>query len=319
MRLSRLTAASAIALATIAISLPSLAAPSAKEKAEARTLAADAKKAMKDKRWSDAVTALKKADKLDPSPALELDLAQALASSGKLLEAVKVLGPLAEGSDNSQQAKKTREAAKKALAEVKARVPSVKVAINGPPAGKASVLVDGLEARGADAIEVDPGSHTIGATAEGFEPAEKEMNFNEGVRAEVELTLKAKAPPPVAEKKTGSRVPGAVLTAIGGAGLVVGGVFGGLAFKATSDAKAQCNGNQCPQSAADDISRSKLYGNVSTAAFIAGGAIAATGIVLLIVAPGGGSSSDEKPKEQSARVAPWMGPGGAGVVVSGAF
>src|SRR6185369_11951728 len=101
-------------------------------------------------------------------------------------------------------------------------------------------------------LSVNPGAHSVGATAEGFESAERDVNCGEGVRAEIDLTLRAKPVAPVVEKKPPNRVPGAVVTAIGGAGLVVGGVFGGLAFSATSSAKSQCHNNLCPPSASND-------------------------------------------------------------------
>ena len=87
-------------------------------------------------------------------------------------------------------------------------------------------------------------------------------------------------------------------------------MLGALAFHATSAAKAQCSGDVCPPSAAGEVSRSKLYGDASTAAFIAGGALAVTGIVLIIAAPGGGLRKDEV---ESARVTPWIGAGQAGI------
>jgi len=122
-------------------------------------------------------------------------------------------------------------------------------------------------------------------------------------------------------KKSGSRAPGAVVTTIGGVGLAVGGIFGALAFSATSSAKSQCTGNTCPPSAADDISRSKTFGNVSTGLFIGGGAVAVTGIILLIAAPGGGGgkSDDARPSAGLTGVAPWAAAGSAGVGATGRF
>jgi hypothetical protein len=307
--------------ALLSISSVALAAPSPKDRADARALVAAGKKAMKDKRWAQAVIALKKAEKLDPSPGLALDVAQAQIGAGKLTEASKTLALVAEGTDAAPAAKKAREAAKKALADLKARIPTAKVTVAGPSSAKVTLLVDGVEVDGADEISVNPGDHTVGAAADGFVAAEKDVHFTEGGREEVTLRLKKIAPAGAVAavegdgegKKTGSRTPGAVVTTLGGVGLLVGGIFGGLAFTATASAKAQCTGNVCPQVATDDIARSKTYGNVSTAAFIAGGAVALTGIVLIVAAPGGKSDDASR----SARVSPWIGPGGAGV--SGSF
>jgi hypothetical protein len=158
--------------------------------------------------------------------------------------------------------------------------------------------------------------------AQGFAPAEKDLHFDEGARKQVALELTRTSPAPEAaasdKKTTGSRTPGIVVTTLGGAGLLVGGIFGGLAFSATNSAKSQCSSDLCPVSSSAEISRSKTYGNVSTAAFIGGGALAVTGIVLLVVAPGGGA----KPSDEagpSARLSPWIGPSGAGLGATGSF
>lgn len=294
----------AVALLSLT-SAAALGAPSPKEKAEARQLVTDGKKAMKDKRFADAIGALKRANELDPSAATELELAQAEIAGGKLLDASRVLGALAQGSEAAPAAKKAREAAAKQLAELKARIPTVKVTVKGPT-GKASVTVDGLEVDAANDVAVDPGDHTVAATADGYLPADKQLKLAEGERGSVELTL---APQVVAvkEEATGSRLPGIIVTSVGGASLIVAGVFGGLAFPATKDAKATCTSTGCDQAKVD---KAKLFGNVSTGMFIAGGAVAVAGVVLLIVAPGGGKK-DDAPK--SGRVVPWVGADQVGV------
>lgn len=308
-----LSAPALVAALAFLTPVSALAGPSPKEKAEARALVNDAKKAMKDKRWADAVSALKKADQLDPGAAVEVDLAEAQIAAGKLVDASKTLTDVIAGSDPSPAAKKARESAAKRLTEIKARIPTLKVTVKGPT-GKVSVIVDGKDVDPSAEIPVDAGDHTIGASADGFNPAEKEAKLAEGAHETIELTLApvATAPPP-ADNSIGPRVPGIVLSSVGGAALIAGGVFGGLAFSATSKAKSQCNGNQCPPSAADDINRSKLFGNVSTGLLIGGGAVAVTGIVLAIVAPGS-KKSDEAPK--SARITPWVGADQVGVTGS---
>ncbi len=305
-------------LASISTLSPAaLAAPSGKDRADARALVTDGRKAMKDKRWADAVVALKKAERLDPTPALSVELAQAQVAAGKLTEAQRTLLSVAPAAGGADLVKK---AAKKALDDLKARVPTVKVIVAGPPAAQVSTLVDGIEVDG-DEIPLNPGDHTISVEAKGYAPAEKDVHLAEGARQEVRLQLVARAAVAAegqGQAPKGSRVPGVIVTSIGAAGVLVGGVFGGLAFKATSTAKAQCQGDVCPASAGPDVSRSKTYGNVATGMLIAGGAVAVTGIVLIIAAPGGGKA-DDAPKAASARVSPWFGPGGAGIGATGSF
>ncbi len=315
--------------ALLAISSPALAAPSAKDRADARALVADARRAIKDKRWPQAVLALKKAAKLDPSPALAMELAGAQIGGGKLIAAGKTLAPLAASTEGAPAARKAREAAKKLLAELQPRIPTVKVRVTGAPAARVTTLVDAVEVEGegggAREISLDPGDHTVGATADGFVAVEKEVHVGEGEHEQITLRLARIAPAGATAaggggdtRKTGSRVPGAVVTSLGGAGLIVGGVFGALAFSATSSAKAYCTGNVCSSLAGDDLARSKTYGNVSTAAFIGGGALALTGIVLLVAAPGGKPDGTSDDGSRSARVSPWIAPGAAGGMSFGA-
>ena len=313
-----LAALAALAALTALAPAAALAAPSPKEKADARAFLSEARKATKEKRWSDAVGAFQTADGLDPSPALEFELAQTEIAAGKLSEAAKLLAKINAGTEGALPARKAREAAKKALDELRPRIPGVRVIVLGPT-GKVSVIVDGADAD-ADAsaeISVNPGNHIVGASADGWNPAEKELKLAEGAHEKVELTLtstRAAAPP---QETSGSRLPGIVVTSVGGAALVLGGVFGGLAFSATSSAKALCNGNVCPPAAAGDISSSRTFGNVSTGMFIAGGVIAAAGVVLIIVAPGGGKKDEARKAARGVRVVPWLGAGEAGL--TGAF
>jgi hypothetical protein len=316
MSLARFSSISAAALAIVLLPAAAHAAPSAKDKAAARALVATAKKASKAHRYDDAVTALKKADKLDPSPATELDLGQALIASGKLVEARRVLRPVAEGP----AAARTTKSAKKALADLEPRIPTVRLEVVGPAKSTAGGTLDGMDLDVAREVPANPGDHTVGATADGYIGAERGVVLAEGAHEVVKLRLAAvprepDPPPPPPAKKSGSRVPGVVTLSIGGAGLVAGGVLGALAFQATSAAKAQCAGDVCPPGAANDVARSKLYGNASTGLFIAGGAVAAAGIVLIVVAPGG--SSGEKDEAKAVHVTPWIGAGQAGV--SGTF
>jgi hypothetical protein len=118
----------------------------------------------------------------------------------------------------------------------------------------------------------------------------------------------APAPAPPASNGSALRTVGIVTAAVGAAGLVVGGVFGGLALATKG---AHCNGGVC-----DPGSTSTAYtqGNVSTAGFVAGGVLAAAGLTMFFMAPAS--------RPESARgiaLAPVLGPGGGGVQLGGAW
>ena len=99
--------------------------------------------------------------------------------------------------------------------------------------------------------------------------------------------------------------------AVGAVGLGVGAVFGALAISETSTVKSSCVNGTCPARVGDDLATAQRNGDVSTAAFIVGGAFAATGVVLLIALPG------KKADATTGAVTPWIGPRALGV--SGSF
>lgn len=301
-----------VALLVSIVPAAALAAPSPKEKAEAKTLVDNAKKALKEKRFSDAMAALKQASTLDPGPAIELELGQAEMASGKLLDASKRLTAVATADgDGSPASKAARDGAKKALAELTLRVPSVKVAAKGPT-GKVSVTIDGAEVSAGSDESVDPGEHTIAVNAEGFARAERKVTIAEGAHETVEIALEP-AGGKSSESSIMPRLPGIIVTGVGGVTMLIGGVLGGLAIGATSDAKAGCVNNVCPNTAArrDLVSKAKTLGNASTGMLIAGGVVAAGGVVLIVLTPFS-KKKEEAPKGASIR--PWIGADQIGVM-----
>lgn len=312
MRTPRFSALTALlALSLVSLSGSALADPTQKEWAEWKKLVETAKKAMRDGRPADAVTSLQRADSIHKSPSLDVDLAGALAAAGKLVEARAIYTRVAESKAPGILWKRARDASKKALGDLTPRIPSLQITVGGAPG--AAVTVDGQNVATGSDLPLDPGDHTISASADGYRTVEKTVSLTPGKREVVNLDLVPSAPAPGAEagaKAHGSRVPGIVLVSFGGAALAVGGVFGGLAFSAVSSAKGVCKGDVCPASASDDIDRSKTFGNVSTGLFIGGGVVAAVGVVLTIVAPGGKKGDEGK---ETAGVVPLVGPGMVGL------
>ncbi len=296
------------------------AAPTAKEKAEARALVTEAKAAMKQQLFDDAARALRRADELDPAPQTKLDLGRALVGAGKLVEASAVLHQLEGAPAKSPGAKKVQAAAKKLLGEVEARIPWIQVSVSGPREGEATTTIDGEEVDAAGEVPINPGEHTVVAEADGWKRAEKKVKVEEGEHEVVKLKMEreaAAAPPPPKEEKGGSKVPAAIAFGVGAAGLAVGGVFGVLAFNKTSAAKESCEDNICPNrpEVVDNRDKAVSYGNISNVGFIVGGVGVATGIVLLITSSGSGEPDPAESK--SAWVRPWIGAGEGGVF--GAF
>jgi hypothetical protein len=111
---------------------------------------------------------------------------------------------------------------------------------------------------------------------------------------------------PTPEPAGSSRLPAIVAFSVGGAGVAVGGIFGGLALAKQSDLDAGCKNRQCPPSSSGDISSLKSTSLVSTIGFAVGGVGIATGVVLLMVR---GSSSKD-----AASISPYLGAGQAGLL-----
>ncbi len=105
---------------------------------------------------------------------------------------------------------------------------------------------------------------------------------------------------------------GWITTGVGVGTVVAAGVIGGLALKKNADLAEECDG-YCPDRK-DDVNDNEKMGNMSTAMFIGGGVVAATGIVLLIL-----GTRKERQTSGVATVVPAITPDGLGAVVDWRF
>ncbi len=192
------------------------------------------------------------------------------------------------------------------------------------------------------ALPVDPGERTFEATAPGKKKWHATFTLKEGQKLEVvvpplaaDATASAAAgagagatvrPPPGdtsgKEHGGGARTAGFVLAGVGAAGLVVGGVTGLMAMNKNSRSKELCptEGACANRDGIDANDSAKTFGTISTISFIAGGALAATGVVLILV---GGPSSEPrasgKAPSPGLALSPSFGAGNLGASFSGAF
>jgi hypothetical protein len=114
------------------------------------------------------------------------------------------------------------------------------------------------------------------------------------------------------------RILGLVGAGVGAAGIAVGTVFGLMTISQKNQQVTDCGSpgacNNHAQ-AVSDHSSGMTDGAISTAAFIAGGALLAGGAALFFTADRG----SERPASASMLVAPSVGPGGGGISVRGKF
>jgi len=160
------------------------------------------------------------------------------------------------------------------------------------------------EAQWGTAVPTDAGTHTIVATAPGFETFTKQLEGVEnGATAEVRIDKLVRDPKTAGKPATTPLAPviiqappnvawqrptGIITTGIGGATLVAGLIVGGLAIstKNESNAGGNCNAqNECTPLGRALRDQAIVQGNVSTGLVIAGAALATGGAMLWLLSP----------------------------------
>lgn len=302
--------------------------PSAADRATARTLAQEGQQALDGKKYSTAADKFTRADSLVHAPTLLIGLARAQLGMGKLVEAQESFNRIIREGVTAGSPRSWTKALDDATREVDAitaRLPWVTITVLGPT--NPEVVIDSTPVPSASLgvkRPVNPGSHTVKASAEGFLPAEKTLTFAEGQSLSVNLELE-QAPSdaaPVAAAATTSEAPRAssngrktaafVALGVGGAGLIVGGVAGALAIGKHSRLADECTNGHCdPLTQGSALNSYHTMGTISTVGFIVGGVGVATGVVLLLT----GSKESAQPAT-AATWSPFIGVGNAGVLGS---
>lgn len=176
-------------------------------------------------------------------------------------------------------------------------------------------------------LPVDPGEHRVTTQAPGGEVTELQVILGKGDKKQITLQVKAAqgAPPPAPPKPaqgappapprpaviqpavvsspasqpspaagasrgpSGRRVGAYVVGGVGVAGLVLGGVMGGLTLGKKSVLEKNCgirgDATGCNDQGLSAASDAKTFGLVSTVGFAVGGAGVATAVILLLTAP----------------------------------
>jgi hypothetical protein len=286
----------------------------------ARTLGEEGQKAFDAKSYPRAEQLFRDAEKAFPAPTLTLGLARTLAAQGKLVAAVETYnriirewGPKTDApapfkaaldTARSEVGPVTNRLGNLTLTIEPANAPNLKLTLDDKPFPNAMLGVK---------RQIDPGSHVLKASADGFKTAEKPFPIAEGANADVKVTLEAGTgaavvpppgpagpnppppgpgdtvtpPPSDAPASGGNGMKYAAYGAFGlaGAGLVVGSITGIVAMGKASSLKDVCRDGKCPSSEDSNISSYKTMATVSTVGFIVAGVGAAAGAVLFITAP----------------------------------
>lgn len=288
-----------------------------------------------------AIPKLDAAEKLFHAPTTLDRLGECQISIGQLVAGTESLQRVVRESlaPNAPAAfVNAKKRAQQALTAAQPRIGSVKIHVDGAPADKLAITVDGAAVSSAllDADRpTDPGMHQISVTAPGYRAAAASVTVREGAEATVSLKLEvdpnavAVAPPPAgpgeavavapvgpapatAAPPSGGLSPafGYVALGVGGVGLAAGTVFGILALSTKSTLDSDCTNKVCQASSQSNINALSTQATLSTVGFAVGIVGVAAGVILLVVSHKTESALLE-PK--GPHVSPWLGVGTAGV------
>jgi hypothetical protein len=222
-----------------------------------------------------------------------------------------------------------RTSCRRRLAEIDAAIPAVVFDVKdaaGSAVSGVQISVDGSPITGHAAgapLSLDPGTHQLRFQAAGFRPLERSLDLRQGEHdrreAVVLEAVPTEQPAPVSTGWSSVRIAGVAVAAVGVAGIAVGAVFGVKASSDRSSELAAC-GSVCASvadqnAAASDRSAFFSDGAISTVAFVAGGALVATGAVLFFA----GKPSADARASTGWQLVPTVGRAGAGALVSRAF
>jgi hypothetical protein len=322
-------------------STPARAQASAQDSAVSQSLYDQGRKLAAQSNYAEACPKLEESQRLDPTAVTQFWLADCYEHVGRTASAWSSFLDLA-ASARRNGGPKAEEREKVAKERANAILPKLtQLAISVPDALKVPGLVikrDGEAVHGGQwgsPVPVDPGNHTIEASAPGkqtWTKTEDVQGVGQTVTIQVDplgdapvqvtappATGGAQSPvdlPPNGEPARSSplKTAGLVVGAVGVAALGVGTVLGVLAISKNSSANSGHCGpafggtNNCDPTGISLRSDAVNFGNVSTASFIAGGVLAAGGACLWLFAP-----------STSVEVGPTVGHEGAGLTVRGTF
>jgi hypothetical protein len=245
--------------------------------------------------WARALALFEEAEGLYHSPVLVLYAARSHTHLGHLVAAKKLYRSLADeriapGSPSSWQKAQIDGAAE--LKAIDADIPRLTVEIAGGTSAARATVDDVAVALGTP-IEVDPGPHRVDIV-DGATRRSRKITLRRGESSRASFDLAPPVEPTVDEGIGPWRVFGIVLTTVGGASLVAGGVVGGLALAESSSAKDDLPETCTPDrsclasdEAAIEASFDTAYTMASAAdgLLIGGGIAAAAGILVLILDP----------------------------------
>jgi hypothetical protein len=290
----------------------------------------------------DAIDRLSRAERIFHAPTTLERLGECQVQVGKIVTGTENLNKVVRESlpPNAPAAfVQAQERAKRILADARPKIAKLRIVVTGPAEGSATVKVDGEPVPPAMLTSnrpTDPGEHTVEASAPGYKSATSTITLGEGGADSVALVLEvdpnarkpeatpaavppapapadghpaaaaSSAPPPPSSP---NRLPAYIAFGVGGAGVVVGTIFGALALGKKGSLNDACAQKICTPDRQNDIDTGKTFGTVSTVGFVVGAVGVVAGAVLFFTAGSGDGASSA-----ARRLGPFAGVDARGLV-----
>ncbi len=307
--------ASAISLSATLATSRLEAAPSAADVDTARALMTQGREERKKGNHAAALERFRAANKIMSVPTTALEVGQSQADLGLLVEARETwlaATRLPVEPKEPEAFAKARLLAQSLADEIAPRIPTVqfqlanaaagatlKIALDDVPLEPEALLVPRKANPGKHVALFDDGKHSKKVEFELVEREAKSVDVDLATGEAIGAPVAAKPPPTPVEPTTTTApvsdvAPRSPLRApmiyggfgLAGAGLIVGGVTGILAFTHGSAAKDLCVGTACPHAAHDDLAAAKSNATLSNVSFAVAGVGAVVGVVGLLLPAG---------------------------------
>jgi hypothetical protein len=273
--------------------------PTATERAMAESLFREAKKLLARGKTPEACEKLTASYRIDPAGGTLMNLAMCHEIEGKTATAwtefSEALAAAKKAARNDRE-----KAAREHLTALEPRMSHVTVTLPvESPAPGTTVTLDGTVIEAGvlgTPVAVDPGEHTVSATAPGRQRWETKVTLRESeTRAFTVPALVSTAPPapPPPPPRLGWKRPvGIAVTGVGAVLLGVGVGFGARAISLGSQAGNDCPNQLCSPAGLQAVSTGRTAAGVSNGTLAVGGVLAAGGVALLVLSvfSSGGSS-----------------------------
>jgi hypothetical protein len=322
-------------------------AQSSEELTSARRLFADALKDEEQAHYGVALEKFQRVQKVRDTAPIRYRIGSCLEGLGRLRQAAAAYqGAISIGQKDPEVVR----GAKGRLASVERKMAKLSISMSDKAQDAQLRIDEEAIAPGAlgRPIPLDPGRHTVTATAKDAAPFRTEISLPEGGHVSLTISLdptagvmnsqanettppppqtpiQPGAPPPQPGEDTSSRrTVGYVVSGVGAALVVGAGVTLLMRSAEIATLNKNCPGGACPISQRDQLTSARNRALVEGPLGVGLGAlgIVAMGVGAYIVLTSPPPSNDAPPQSEpaeSARLEPWVSPHGGGLMLGGAF